>query len=714
LFTRWPVRHRWWVIGGWVVLILVLTGLSQAVGGASYSSDVHFSGYDSQQAQALLAEHFPQAAGDSDQIVVHTSAGTVTDPAVKGRLQAMFTQVARLPHVAAVASPYESGGQISRDGRTAFATVTFDAQASDLPAGAITAVIDTAQAARTPALRVELGGQAISNAESSGPGPLTAVGLCAAVLVLLVLFGSVMAAAMPILTALAAIAAGISVNALITHVMDMNTATLAIALMIALGVGIDYSLFIVSRFRVLLAEGRKPDEAASEAVNTSGRAVLFAGTIVVLALLAMLLFGLNITSGIAVGAAIEVAFTMTAALTLLPAVLSLLGPRINSLRVPGRHPADSAAPSARLRSWASLVRRARWAVAAAVIVVLAVLALPLLSLRTGSSDASTDPPGSTTRQAYELLADGFGPGFNGPLVLAATLPAPSDATVLRHLAGTVRSQPGVVSVTPPRLSPAGTAAVMEVYPATSPEDAATATLVDRLRGTVIPRATAGTGVAVHVGGPTATFIDLASLLSSWLLPYIAGVLAVGFLLMLVVFRSVAIPLTTAVLNVLSIGAALGVVSAVFTHGLAGFQGGIVDFEVPVMTFAIAFGLSTDYQVFLLSRIQEEWHACHDNDRAVHAGISRVSGVITGAAIIMIAVFGSFTLSGLRVLQEFGVGFAVAVALDAFLIRFALVPALMYILGDRNWRLPTWLGWLPRVRIEPAETQVRAHPRERVI
>ncbi len=693
-------RHRWWVIAGWAVLVLALAGLARAAGGASFDNNVSLPpGYGSQQAQALLQRHFPQAAGDQDQIVVHVTAGTVTDTAVRDRLRAMFARVARMPYVAGVASPYGSHGQaISRDARTAFATVTFDAPANDLPNAAVTAVIGAARAARTRTLQVALLGQAIENTESSGPSQALAVGLGFAVLVLLVLFGSVVAMLMPILTVLVAIAAGISVNALISHVMNASTATEAVALMIALGVGVDYSLFIVSRFRSLLAEGHGPERAAAQSVSTSGRAVLFAGGIVVLALLGMLLLGVSITSAIAVSAAVEVAFTMAAALTLLPAVLSLLGPRVNSLRVPGRHPAGTAAVSARLSSWATVVQRRRWALAAAVIIVLAVLALPLLSLRLGESDASTDPPGTTTYQAYRLLAEGFGPGFSGPLLLAAELPKPSDASVLERLAGTVRSEPGVASVSPPQVSPAGTAAVLEVYPASSPQAAATGDLVRRLRGTVIPRATAGTGVAVYVGGPTATFIDLGALLGSRLLPFVAVVLAIGFTLLLIVFRSVAIPLTTAVLNLLSIGAALGVVVAVFQYGWTGLPPGPVNFAVPTMTFAIVFGLSTDYQVFLLSRVQEEWLAHHDNARAVHDGVGRVSGVITSAAIIMIAVFGSFVLGGLQLLQEFGVAFAVAVALDAFLIRFALVPALMYILGDRNWQLPAWLGWLPRVHI----------------
>lgn len=703
-FTWWSARHRWWVIGGWVALVLVLVGLSQAVGGAKYNNNVTLpSGYGSQRAQALLQRDFPRAAGDQDQIVVHVTAGTVTDPAVRRHLDTMLARVARLPHVVSVASPYGSHGQaISRDARTAFAVVTFDAQANDLPAGAVTAVISTAQAARTPTSQVALLGEAIENSESSGPSQATAVGLGVAVLVLLVLFGSVIAMLMPIVTAGVAIGAGISVNSLITHVLNENTATLAIALMIALGVGIDYSLFIVSRFRSLLAEGRKPDEAAAGSVNTSGRAVLLAGSIVVLALLVMLMLGVSITTGIAVGAAVEVAFTMAAALTLLPAVLSLLGSRVNSLRVPGRRPTGTAG-AARLSAWATLVRRTRWATAAAVIIVLGVLAIPLLSMQLGQSDASADPPGSTTRQAYQMLSDGFGPGFTGPLVVAATLPASSDTAVLSHLASSIRSEPGVASVIPPQVSPAGTAAVLQVYPATSPQVAATGDLVSQLRGTIIPRATAGTGVTAYVGGPTATYIDLSNLLGSRLLPFIAVVLVIGIAALLMVFRSVAIPLTAAVLNLLSIGAALGVVVAVFQFGWTGLPTGPVDFAMPVMMFAIVFGLSTDYQVFLLSRVQEEWHAHHDNTRAVHDGMTRVSGVITGAAIIMIAVFTSFVAGGQLLLEEIGTGFAVAVALDAFGIRFALVPALMYILGDWNWRLPAWLNWLPRLHVESAET-----------
>lgn len=704
-FARWSVRHRWWVIGAWMVLVAGLMVLSQVAGGAVYKNSFGFSGRDSQDARMVLEKEFPRAAGDSDQIVFRTETGSVTDAAVQDRMRSMFAELERLSHVVTVTDPYASNGQaISKDGKTAFATVTYDAKANDLPEEAITAVISTAQTARTSTVQVEMGGPAVQQTESGGPGLATGVGLVVAALVLLVLFGSVTAMLMPILTALVAIAAGISVNALISHVVDINTATEAIALMIALGVGVDYSLFVVSRFRGLLAEGRDPKEAAAGAVNTAGRAVLFAGALVVLALLGMLLLGVGITNGIAITSAVEVAFTMAAALTLLPAVLSLLGRRIDSLRVPGRRPAGATTPSPRLERWTNFLQRRRWPLALAMILVLGVLTLPVITMRLGSSDASANPPETTSHKAYTLLADGFGPGFNGPLVLAATLPTASDTAVLQRLADAIESDPAVGSVTPPRVSPTGTAAVLQVYPLTSPQSEETTDLVHRLRDTTIPQATAGTQVTVHVGGSTATFIDLASLLGSRLLPFIAVVVVIGFLVLLVVFRSVAIPLTAAVMNLLSIGAALGAVIVVFQYGWTGLSGGPVHFALPVMMFAIVFGLSTDYQVFLLTRIQEEWNTHHDNTRAVHDGMGRVSGIITGAALIMIAVFCSFLLGGQRFLQEIGFGLAVAVALDAFLIRFILVPATMYILGDRNWLLPRSLTWLPRVHIEPNEVE----------
>lgn len=707
-FGQWSVRHRKWVIGAWAALILLLAGAAVPAGGPDYKNSFGVPGSDSQAGQAVARDAFPAAAGDVGRIVVHSTADTLTEPAVRGHVQLMLEKVAQLPHVVDVADPYATSGQaISKDGRTAFATVTFDAPANDLPEQAVSRVIETAQSARTPALEVELGGQAIAQSASSGPGPLLAIGLAASALVLLVLFGSVTAMLMPLLTALVAVGAGFCVNALITHVMDLGASSEAIASMIALGVGVDYSLFIVSRFRDLLAEGADPKQAAAGAVDTAGRAVLFAGGIVVLALLVLLLFGVSITSGIAVAAAVEVFLTMAAALTLLPAVLSLLGHRVNSLRVPGRRLTRSTGVSRRSAAWSRLIQRRRWVAAFGVSAAMLLLALPALNLHQGNPDAGTDPSSSTTHKAYQLLADGFGPGFNGPLQLVATLPAPSDADILTGLTQTIAADPGVASVSPARVNPGRTVAVLSVIPTTSPQATATADLVHRLRDTVIPSATAGTGVRVHVGGPTAGFIDLSTLISSRLVPFIAVVLAIGFVLLLFLFRSVAIPLTAAVLNLLSIGAALGVVAFVFQHGLTGLPPAPVSFAVPVMMFAIVFGLSTDYQVFLLTRIQEEWLTHHDNARAVRDGMGRVNGVITGAAIIMIAVFGSFALGGELLFQQIGIGFAVAVALDAFLLRFILVPAVMHILGDRNWQLPRWLNRLPRIHLEPHPAPVAA-------
>ncbi|MGW0665107.1 MMPL family transporter [Streptodolium elevatio] len=708
VFGQWSVRHRKWVIGAWVALLLLLAGVATLAGGQDYKNSISLPESDSQTAQAITRDAFPTAAGDVDRIVIHSTSGALTDPATRDRVQPMLKQVAELPRVVSVTDPYANRDQaISKDGKTAFATVTFDATADELPKQAVSRVIETAQSARAPALEVELGGQAIEQSASSGPGPLLAIGLAAPVLVLLLLFGSVTAMLMPLLTALVALGAGFCVNALITHVMDLGTSSEAIASMIALGVGVDYSLFIVSRFRDLLAEGADPRKAAAEAVNTAGRAVLFAGGIVVFALLVLLLFGVSITSGIAVASAVEVFFTMVAALTLLPAVLSLLGHRVNSLRVPGRRVTRSTGISPRSAAWSRLIQRRRWVATSGVLALMVLLSLPVLDLHQGNPDAGTDPPSSTSYKAYHLLADGFGPGFNGPLQLVATLPAPSDPGVLTSLADTIAADTGVASVGVPRVNPDGTVAVLSVTPTTSPQAAATADLVHRLRDTVIPRATAETGVHVHVGGPTAGFIDLSEKLGSRFLPFIAVVLAIGFVLLLLLFRSLAIPLTAAVLNLLSISAALGVVGFVFKHGLTGLPPAPVSFAVPVMMFAIVFGLSTDYQVFLLTRVQEEWLTHHDNARAVRDGMGRVNGVITGAAVIMIAVFGSFALGGELLFQQIGIGFAVAVALDAFLLRFVLVPAVMHILGDRNWRLPRQLIRLPRIHLEPLPSPATA-------
>jgi RND superfamily putative drug exporter len=716
--ARWCFRHRWLVIAGWLGALLVLAGVARAAG-SQYANDFSLSGYDSDQASQLLQEKFPAASGDSDQIVFHTTTGSVRDAAVRDRMEPVLSGVAKLPHVASVQSPYAMGSQaISADGASALATVQFDAESRQLPSEAVQAVIDTAQSAQTGTLQVELGGQAIAQTQRERPAS-EAIAVGAAIVVLLVTFGSVVAMGLPILTALLALGAGLSVITLLTHLMSISLVAPTLAAMISLGVGIDYALFIVSRYRAALAQGSQGPDAVVTAVDTSGRAVLFAGSTVVIALLGMLLLGVSFIIGMAVAAAVGVLLTMVASLTLLPAVLALLGPRVNRLRVPGRHPERATAGSPQWVRWAGFVQRHPWLTLTVCAGLLLLLTVPALSLRLGSSDAGSDPPTTTTRRAYDLLAEGFGPGFNGPLLLVAELPSPGGTAALDRLRTAVRADPDVAQVTPARLNPAGDTATIRVYPRSAPQDAATTDLVRRLRDTTIPDSSRGSGLQVHVGGTTATFIDLGSLLTSRLPLFIGGVVALSLLLLLLVFRSVAIPLKAAAMNLLSIGAAFGVLVAVFQSNWGGdllgiTRAGPIESFLPVMLFAILFGLSMDYEVFLLTRVQEEWVRSGDNAGSVRDGLAATGAVITAAAAIMIVVFTSFFFGGQRITQELGLGLASAVLVDAVVIRSALVPATMQILGRYNWYLPRWLGWLPRLHVEATPAAPAAPSRDQTM
>jgi putative drug exporter of the RND superfamily len=701
-------RYRWLVIGGWLVAVVLLTWLA-SVTGANYRADLDLPGSDSAQALTLLEENFPGLAGDSSQIVFHTSAGQVTDAEVQDGVAAVLDRVAALPHVAGVQSPYDSSSlQISADGRTAFATVQFDAEAVDLPDTAVEDVIDTAQSAQTSTLRVELGGQAIAQVDDPTQGR-EAVGLIAAVVVLLLTFGSVVAMGLPIVTALFGLGVGLSLVTLLTHVLNVIDVAPVLASMMSLGVGIDYALFIVSRFRTALAE--RPDgndragvdRAVVTAMNSSGRAVLFAGITVVIALLGLVVLGVSFIQGMALASALAVLLTMLASLTLLPAVLSLVGRWINKLRLPGRHLERSATRSPRWSRWAQFVQHHPWLTMVISAGLLVTLAIPAWSLRLGASDAGNNPTSSTTRQAYDLLANGFGPGFNGPLVLVAQLSPSGDTKVVDELSDVIRADPEVIQVSPPQLNPTRDTAVIQVVPRSSPQDKATTDLVHRLRHDIIPSSIGGSN-AVHVGGVTATFIDLGTTLTGRLPWFIGGVVVVSLLLLMMVFRSIVVPLKAALMNLLSIGAAFGVLVAVFQWGwgaelLGVAREGPIESFLPVIMFAILFGLSMDYEVFLLSRVHEEWLRSKDNSGSVRIGLSATGGIITTAAAVMIVVFGSFVIGGQRTTQEFGIGLAVAVLLDAVVIRSALVPAVMQLLGRANWYLPGWLHWLPRLHPE---------------
>jgi len=710
---RWCFRHRWMVLAVWVVALIGFTVAGRAAG-TDFSTAFQLPNTPSTQATDLLQKNFPAVSGDSDQIVLHARSGTVRDPAVAAAARTMLAQVAALPHVRGVTSPYgpAGAGQISRDGTIAFATVHFDELGNVVPKSSVQRVISVAQRAASPQLQVELDGQAIENAEAQSSSRSTGLGVIFALIVLGLAFGALFAAFLPLITALVAIGIGYDVTGLLTHTFAVASFATILGVLIGLGVGVDYALFIVTRHRTGLQGGRSIEDSAANAVNTAGRAVFFAGLTVCIALLGQFALGVSFLYGVAVSAAITVALTMLSSLTLLPALLGFFGMKVLSRRQ--RASLASNGPIAEevtgfWRRWAEAIRRHPVLPALAALAAVVVIALPVFSLRLGLDDAGSDQSTTTTHQAYELLAKGFGPGFNGPLELVGTLHSKADLPAFAAVVAKVAREPGVVGVTPAVLSPGGTVAVASVYPSTSPEAAQTAVLLNKLRGQVIPAAQAGTGVTVLVGGATATQHDFAHVLSSKLPLFIAVVVVLAFLLLMAVFRSLLIPAIASVMNLLSVGAALGIMNAVFNWGwgtsIIGITGGNpVEVFIPVLLFSILFGLSMDYEVFLVSRIQEEWLLKRDNGDAVMTGQAETGRVISAAALIMILVFASFVLGGSIIIKQFGIGLAGAIIIDAFIIRTVLVPALMHIMGRSNWWLPGWLDRvLPRLNVEAADT-----------
>ncbi len=626
----------------------------------------------------------------------------------------MLAKVAKLPHVVEVKSPYEkaNAGQISKDGTIAFADVNLDKLPQDIPKSAYTKLIDTAQSIDGDNLQVELGGNGIQQSQQQeGGGASELIAIVFAAIVLFIAFGSLFATLLPIFTALFALAAGLSAASLLAGVIDIATFAPTLAALIGIGVGIDYALFIVTRHRNAIMAGTSPEDAIALALNTSGRAVLFAGTTVCIAILGLLLLGVSFLNGVAVATAITVLCTMLAAVTLLPAFLGIIRMKVLSRRErrrlaeEGPHDAHAVGFWAR---WSAFVQRypKRLAIAAAALMI--VIAIPFLSLRLGSSDAGNDPTSKTTRQAYDLLAEGFGPGFNGPLQLVAQ---GSDEAVLAKLSAAVKQDPEVVSVAPALKNKAGDVAIIQVTPRHAPQDAQTSELITRLRDHTVPDTVGGSGLKVYVGGLTAIFDDFAEVLTSKLPLFIGVIILLGCLLLMVAFRSIVVPLTAAAMNLLAAGAAFGLVTAIFQWGwdlsvIPIGRDGPIEAFLPVMLLAILFGLSMDYQVFLVSRIHEEWSHTHDNDQAVRVGQADTGRVITSAAMIMVLVFGSFLLQGQRVISEFGIGLAGAVLLDAFVLRTVLVPALMHLFGTANWWLPRGLDRvLPHVSVDPSEAEL---------
>jgi putative drug exporter of the RND superfamily len=701
--------HRRTVVAVWIVATIGILAVSSSVGTKTASSFT-LPGTGSQQAIDLLNSSFPAQAGDADQIVFHAKTGKLMDAADRVAIKTTLARVAGLPHVTGVVSPFAPGQHaVSRDGTIAFATVDFDQRANALPRATVDRVITTAESARSARLDVQLGGQAIEQAQQASLGFATVVGIAAAILILLISFGSFSAMGLPIATALLGLGAGIGLIRLASHAVDMPSFASELALMIGLGVGVDYALFIVTRFREnYAANAGDVEQAVEAAINTSGRAVLFAGATVVIALLGMFALGVSLLNGAAVAAAIGVVVVLAASLTLLPALLSMVGRRVGETG--GRRVTpntDAARPGFWLR-WVQRVQQRPALTAIAATALMLALAAPALGLRLASSDAGNDPTGQTTRQAYDLIAKGFGPGTNGPLQVAVALPRPHDSAAVSQLTHALRDTPGIASVAPGRLNASGTTAAVAAYPTTSPQSLQTSNLVSHLRSSVIPPIERSTGSRVYVGGATASQVDFSHVLSSKLPLFIAVVIGVAALLLLVVFRSLVIPVQAAVMNMLSIGASLGIVQAVFERGwlggLFGVQAGPIDAFIPVLAFAIVFGLSMDYEVFLISRVHEEWEKRRDASVAVREGLARTGRVITAAAAVMVAVFGAFAISGNRVLEMFGLAMASAVFLDALVVRMLLLPAVLQLLGPRTWWLPGWLARrLPRVAIDAEPT-----------
>ncbi|PAZ13420.1 hypothetical protein CLM62_24850 [Streptomyces sp. SA15] len=717
--ARWCVRRRLVVVVLWLLALGGVTA-GAAVAGSAYSNDYKVPGTESGRATQLLKDGFPGLGGDSDTVVWHTTSGTVRAADVEQTMTRALDKIAALPGVAAVSGPYDDqgAGRISEDGHTAYATVTFDAPAQDIDASEARAVVGAAKDAESDGLRVELGGSAIGLTESFGGHLAEVVGVAVAAVVLFLAFGSLAASLLPIATALVGVGTAYAGIVLLGHAMTVADFAPMLGMLIGLGVGIDYALFIVTRHRRGLKRGLSVTEAVTNAVATTGRAVVFAGATVCIALLGMLILRLGFLNGVSIAASLTVVLTVAASVTLLPALLSLIGMRALSRRERRRlaeHGPEPELPTGLAARWSAFVERHPKLLGAIALVVITVLALPTLGLRLGTSDQGNDPESSTTRQAYDLLTDGFGPGVNGPLTLVTHVDGAEDKLALDNLDATLRTTEGVASVTPVTYNSGGDTAYVMIVPESAPQSQKTSDLVDRLRTEVLPRAETGTSLDVQVGGVTAGYDDFADVIVGKLPVFVGVVIGLGCLLLMLAFRSIGIPLKAAVMNVAAVAGAFGVVVAIFQWGwgseLLGLgRAGPIEPFLPVIMVSVLFGLSMDYQVFLVSRMYEEWLETGDNRRAVRVGLAETSRVINSAAVIMISIFLAFVLSGDRVIAMFGIALAAAVALDAFVLRTLLVPALMHLLGSANWWLPRWLDRrMPRISIEAPESRA-AHER----
>ena len=704
LFERWgryAVRKRWAVIAVWLVAAALLAVTAQAISRGTVNV-LTIPGAESQRAVEVLQTRFPQRSGDYADVVLEAPGG-IDQGATRAAIEELTSGLASLPSVVAVASPFAPEGAIvSTDHTVAIARVQFGVSADEVSAEVMTRLDELVTAARSSDLTVELGGPVAAAQEREGPNESTVLGLVAAIVILYILFRALMPTILPIVSAMSGLAVGFAIIFAMTAAIDLSKFAPNIAAMLGLGVGIDYALFIVARYRENVRAGYDTEDAVGVALGTTGKSVAFAGGVVVTSLLGLGLMGIPFVGWLGFASAVMVAVAVLTALTLLPALLGLAGRRIVGFRTNQRPPAAVDYESSIWFRLGHAIMRQPVIFFGLSALILLVLSVPVLDMRLGSADAGNNPPSSTTRRAYDIVAGAFGPGMNGPLLVVVEGGSAAD---LKRLGDAIGATSNVRSVGVPLVSPAGDTSIFSVIPATSPQSGETADLVHQLRNEVVPTAVEGSNATAHVGGATALSIDIADRITSRLPLFFSLVIGISFLLLMIVFRSIMIPLKAALMNLLSIGAAYGIVVAVFQWGLGTSlvgvdQTGPIESFLPMMLFAVLFGLSMDYEVFLVSRIREEYLNSRDNAESVARGLAATASVITAAAAIMIMVFASFVLNDQRVVKEFGLGLAFAVLIDATVVRLLLVPATMELMGDVNWWLPTWLErLLPRISIE---------------
>ena len=714
--SRWAVNRPWQAIIVWVILLVVIVG-GAATHAGKYNNSFSLPNTDSTKAQNLLASKFGTATTNSNAQILFAPGGTtVINPKVKEQIDKLVKEVEAVPSVQTVTSPYSmplieaaKSGLISQDGSVGKITILFKVPDADVPIADAKTIVNDVEAMSTSALVIGVQGNAIAQATGAPPDS-EIVGIIAAILIMLIMFGSVIAAGLPLITALIGLGAGVSLLAIAANFIGTASFAPTLAAMIGLGVGFDYSLFLLNRYRQAIYAGSEPKQAALIAVGTAGRAIVFAALTVIIALSGLFVLGLSFLSGLAIGAGVTVIAVMVTAVTLLPALISLLGKHALGWKMPWARKIGGPPRGRRFAAYAVLVEKRRWLFGGCALLLMLILAIPALSMREGFPDNGGNPYSDPQRTAYDLTSQGFGQGTNGPFIVVAELPKKDDIAGAEALSKAIAATPGVAFATPvvagtPAVSKDGTAALITVIPTTGPQDPGTTQLLRTLRGETIPDAIQGTGVTAYVGGSTAIAEDFSNVLADKLPEFLLVVVGLGFLVLMVLFRSFLVPATAVITSLLSYGAALGISVFVFQWGNLAFLfdvtsvGPILPF-LPVMLFAILFGLSMDYHVFLVSRMQEEWESSHDNRLAVRTGLSSSGLVVVAAAAIMFCVFLSFVFQDNNTIKLFGLALAMAVALDAFVVRLVLVPSLMTVFGKANWYLPGWLGKvLPKVSIE---------------